>query len=82
MNKFTEAYFLEECTRFRAMLGERSFWNKGPEKCEAALRGLTHVYLNIFNDDGSSPSDEQMQKWAQHWEVLAREFNWRAAFAL
>jgi hypothetical protein len=56
MKGFTEAYFLEECVRFRQSLGDATWWAKTEEQQQNYMSGLSMVYLNIENEDGSRPN--------------------------
>lgn len=74
ITKFTEAYFLEECSRLRQMMGEKTFWQKDEDHRDAALKGLFYVYCNIYNDDGTQGTPEQLQRWANILEMTTNEY--------
>lgn len=78
--QFTEAYFIEEINRFREQCGLKTFWDKTEEQHEAMISGLSFCYLNITNDDGSQPSREQIDKWANIFDVAIQNYNRRKTF--
>ncbi len=47
---FTKDYFLGELSKFRTLMGSRSFW-KDETKQQNALQAIGYVYLNTENDD-------------------------------
>jgi hypothetical protein len=61
--KFTEKDFLEELSRFREACGSKTFWARPEEQQAAMISGLAFLYLNLGNDDGSMPDQEQIDKW-------------------
>lgn len=63
--RFTEKEFFEEINRFREACGTKTFWARTEEQQHAMISGLTFLYLNLGNDDGSLPDKEQMVKWGQ-----------------
>jgi len=75
--QFTEKYFLEEINRFRSECGLKTFWDKTEEQHEAMIKGLTFVYMNIVNEDGSQPSPEQIDKWGFIFNQALDNYNRR-----
>ena len=73
--QFTEAYFLEEINRFREACGTKTFWDKTEEQQDAMVSGLTFVYLNVVNPDGSQPNHEQIKKWGFIFQQALENFN-------
>ena len=79
--EFTEKYFMEELGRFRANFTNKTWMALPEEKRDAAIKVLTIVYLNIGNDDGSTPTHEQINKWALWFDQAITEYSRRAAAA-
>lgn len=83
-NTFTEKYFLEEIHRFRELLGQKSFWEQAnsEEVADRAIRGLSFVYLNLVNEDGTLPNQSQIDKWANIFDAAIGEYNRRKTYLL
>lgn len=62
-NTFTEKEFQAELTEFRKQCGDQRFWAKTEDQREAMIGGLTFMYLNLVNDDGSLPGREKIDLW-------------------
>ncbi len=75
--KFTEKDFLEELSRFREACGSKDFWAKTEEKRDAMIGGLTFLYLNLGNDDGSLPDRDQIDKWGNWFADALENYNRR-----
>ena len=75
--EFTEKYFFEEVVRLRQFMGQKSWWAKPEIERERCISGLSLVYLNIVNEDGSHPSHEQIEKWAAIFESTIIEYERR-----
>ena len=79
---FTEKYFFEEIRRFRDAFGNKEWWKKSEEQRDAWISGLSLVYLNINNEDGTNPTKEQINKWATIFQVTVEEYERRKLFML
>lgn len=69
--EFTRAYFIEECDRFRAMLGTKTFWELAESKRDQALKSLFLVYVNVTDP---KPGDEVF------FQNASESFNQRTLF--
>lgn len=78
---FTEKYFYEELGRFRQAMGNREWW-MNPDNREACVKGITFVYLNLVNEDGSLPSNEQITKWGSIFNATMSEYAQRESIML
>lgn len=74
---FTEKYFHEEIVRFRQAMGDKTWWARPEEQRDAWISGLALVYLQIQNDDGSNPKQEQIDKWAVTLDSTLTEYERR-----
>jgi hypothetical protein len=82
MEKFTEAHFFAEINRLRALMGDRTFWNRPPEHRQTCLDGIGFVYLNLVKDDGSDPTSEQIDNWARIYQSTVDEYHNRETIIL
>ena len=80
--EFTEKYFMEELGRFRANFTNKTWMALPEEKRDAAIRGLSLVYLNVMNEDGTPPSYEQIKKWGMWFDQAITEYSRRQAYIL
>lgn len=78
---FTKKEFYTEICRFREMFGNKEWWNKPLEIREQCVRGLSHMYLNVVNDDGSFPSNEQLKEYANVFQNTLNEYHHRGAIS-
>lgn len=74
---FTEKYFLEEIVRLRQLFSDKTWWAKTEEQRDNCLKGLSLVYLNIENEDGSKVTSAQIEKWANIFESTMVEYEQR-----
>jgi hypothetical protein len=74
---FTEEYFFQECFRARESFGDARWWDLPEEKRESYFKGLNYAYLNIQNEDGSIPTEEQIQRWADVFQNVHVEYEKR-----
>lgn len=79
---FTEKEFFEEIHRFRQHLGDKTFWAKTPEQRQAMIDGLSFMYLNVMNDDGSFPSREKIDQWGNIFNQTLSEYTRRDSMTL
>lgn len=77
---FTEKEFIAELAELRRSCGDKRFWARKPEEREAYISGLGFMYLNLFQDDGSKPTPEQVDKWATWYQSAMNEYNRRAMY--
>jgi hypothetical protein len=75
---FKESDFHTEIIRFRELMGSKEWWNKSLAQRDACIRGLSILYLNINNDNGSAPTQEQMNEWAFLLDATLTEYSKRA----
>lgn len=77
---FTEKEFCEEVCRLREQMGDKRFWARPKEQREAYVSGLSFMYLNIDNEDGSKPTQEQLDKWAMIFDGTMVEYRRRELY--
>lgn len=70
-------YFYQECSRFRKLMGEKSFWDKPLEIRELAPRALGIVYVNL-----EPKSTEENEQGIVLFEITMDEYNRRERFML
>lgn len=70
---FTLRYFMDESARFRQVMGNKPIMTNADQR-EAALKGYTHVYLNL------QCTDEELERAAITFEANISEFNRRVLF--
>ena len=75
---FTKQEFYDEICRFRALFGSKEWWNKPLEVRDACVRGLSHMYFNIMNEDGTLPTQEEIEKYALVFDATMVEYYRRA----
>jgi hypothetical protein len=76
-NAFTEENFFDEIRQFRAKMGTKEWWAGPDAQREAWIRSLTIVYLNIKNVDGSKPTQQNINLWANILESTLTEYQRR-----
>jgi 3-deoxy-D-manno-octulosonic acid (KDO) 8-phosphate synthase len=81
-NTFTEKEFYTEICRFREHLGNSEWWQKPQEIRDACVRGLSFVYFNVVNDDGSLPNKSQIDKWGAIFDATISEYSRRESFMI
>lgn len=77
IHSFTEKYFHDEIVRLRQAWGTKDFWAMSDEKRQKMIDGLSFVYLNIVNEDGSTPTSEQIEQWAGIFQSTLTEYSRR-----
>lgn len=75
---FTEKQFHAEILEFRNLFGSKTWWEKTKAQRDACIGGLAFMYLNLVNEDGSLPAQEQIDKWAMTFDSTISEYNRRA----
>lgn len=80
VSNFSISYFKEEFVRLRGLMGSRDFWNKPDRVRQSALDGFGFVYLNLYNDDGSALTPDQIEHWANVYSATIAEFQRRELF--
>lgn len=70
-------YFNSEIMGFRELMGQKSFWKKTPEQRQIAIDGISYVYLNLANDDGTALTSEDISKAARILESTLSEYSQR-----
>jgi hypothetical protein len=78
MTKFTIKEFKEEICRFRQHFGNKSWWEKPEETREECVRGLSYMYLNLYQDNGEMLTDTQMNEVTNLLDCTLTEYNYRA----
>ncbi len=79
---FTEQDFYTEINRFREHFGTKDWWALGEEKHDACIKGLALIYLNINNADGTPPTKDQIERYANVFQNTVAEYEQRKCMLL
>lgn len=81
-NTFTEKELQNEIMEFRKQCGEKSFWARTEEQQQAMIDGLSFMYLNTVNDDGSLPKQDKIDLWGGWFRDALDNYHRRKAMLL
>ena len=77
---FTEKEFLQQLSLFREETQKKSFWDLTDEQRDNFVKEINFSYLNIVNDDGSLPNQEQINKYAMWYQITMNDYSRREAY--